>query len=165
MRNRRTGNAPEQHYPNIRGWLLLVAVGLILLPLQLVGTLVVDLLPAFSKDGWALLTTPGTPVYHPLNAPILIFELVGNSLLLVGALTLAVEFFRKRKRVPLMIVVFLLFALLFYVGDYFAAHLLAAVASQSESEPVLDLAIAALACGILVWYFLVSKRVKGTFVH
>lgn len=165
MHNQRTDNTPEERYQNIRGWLLLMAVGVILFPLQVVGTLAVDLLPAFSEDGWALLTTPGTPVYHPLNAPILIFELWGNILLLVGALILAVEFFRKRKRVPLMIVVFLLFALLFYVGDYFAAHLLAAVASQGESEPVLDLAIAALGCAILVWYFLVSKRVKGTFVH
>ena len=165
MQNQRTGNTPEQPYQNIRGWLLLVAFGVVLLPLQVAGTLVMDLLPAFSKDGWALLTTPGTPVYHPLNAPILIFELVGNSLLLVGALAVAVEFFRKRQRVPLMIVVLLLFALLFYIGDYFAAHLLAAVASQSDSEPVLDLAIAAVACGILVWYFMVSKRVKGTFVH
>ena len=165
MHNQRTGNTPEERYQNIRGWLLLMAVGVILLPLWLVATLVEDLLPAFSTEGWALLTTPGTPVYHPLNAPVLIFELWGNILLLVGALVLAVEFFRKRKRVPLMIVVFLLFALLFYVGDYFAAHLLAAVASESESEPVLDLAIAALGCAVLVWYFLVSKRVKGTFVH
>ena len=165
MHNQRTGNAPEERYQNIRGWLLLVAVGVILLPLQLASTLAVDLLPAFSKEGWALLTTPGTAVYHPLNVPILIFELGGNSLLLVGSLILAVEFFRKRKRAPLMIVAFLLFALLFYVGDYFAAHLLAAVASQSEGEPVLDLVVTALGCAILVWYFLVSKRVKGTFVH
>jgi len=165
MHIQRTGNAAEQHYPNIRGWLLLVAVWVILLPLRLVGILVEDLLPAFSKEGWALLTTPGAAFYHRLNAPILIFEFGGNSLLLVGSLILAVEFFRKRKRVPLMIVVLLLFALLFYVGDYFAAHLLAAVASQSETEPVLDLVVAVLVCAILVWYFLVSKRVKGTFVH
>ncbi|OLB03900.1 MAG: hypothetical protein AUH21_02705 [Nitrospirae bacterium 13_2_20CM_62_7] len=163
MHIQRTGNAAEQHYPNIRGWLLLVAVGVILLPLRLVGILVEDLLPAFSKEGWALLTTPGAAFYHRLNAPTL--SLGGNSLLLVGSLILAVEFFRKRKRVPLMIVVLLLFALLFYVGDYFAAHLLAAVASQSETEPVLDLVVAVLVCAILVWYFLVSKRVKGTFVH
>ncbi|MGH7167368.1 MAG: DUF2569 family protein, partial [Nitrospiraceae bacterium] len=95
MHNQRTDNTPEERYQNIRGWLLLMAVGMILFPLQVVGTLAVDLLPAFSEDGWALLTTPGTPVYHPLNAPILIFELWGNILLLVGALILAVEFFRK----------------------------------------------------------------------
>ena len=165
MHNQRTGNAPEERYQNIRGWLLVVAVGVVIFPLRLVGVITQDILPAFSKEGWALLTTPGTAVYHPLNAPILIFELGGNSLLLVGSLILAVEFFRKRKRVPFLVVAFLLFALLFYVGDYFAAHLLAAVASQSEGEPVLDLAVAALGCAILVWYFLVSKRVKGTFVH
>src|SRR5207249_6355993 len=83
-------------------------IWVILLPVRLVGILVEDLLPAFSKEGWALLTTPGAAFYHRLNAPILIFELGGNSLLLVGSLILAVEFFRKRKRVPLMIVVLLL---------------------------------------------------------
>lgn len=159
------GEAPDPRFQNLRGSLLLVAVGVILLPLQLASTLAVDLLPAFSKEGWALLTTPGTAFYHRLNAPILIFELAGNLLLLVGSLILAVEFFRKRKRVPLMVVGFLVFALLFYVGDYFAAHLLASVASQGESEPVWDLVIAAVTCASLVWYFLASKRVKGTFVH
>jgi len=79
MHIQRTGNAAEQHYPNIRGWLLLVAVGVILLPLRLVGILVEDLLPAFSKEGWALLTTPGAAFYHRLNAPILIFELGGTA--------------------------------------------------------------------------------------
>jgi len=165
MPTRKHPDTLDPRFQNIRGWLLLVAVGVVLLPLHLAGTLAVDLLPAFSKEGWALLTTPGTTFYHPLNVPVLIFELVGNVLLLVGSVIIAVEFFRKRKRVPLMVVGLLLFALLFYAGDYFAAHLLVAVASQGESEPVLDLVIAAVVCALLVGYFLVSKRVKGTFVR
>lgn len=165
MRKWRTSITPEQRYQNIRGWLVRVAVGVIVFPLRLVGLIAEDLLPAFSTDVWSVLTTPGTEAYHPLNAPILIFGLVGNSLLLVCSRILAIPFFRKRRRFPLMIVVFLVLALLFYVGDYFAAHLLPAVSSQSEAEPMLDLAAAVLACSILVPYFLVSKRVKGTFVH
>src|SRR5947208_15822984 len=105
MHIQRTGNAAEQHYPNIRGWLLLVAVWVILLPLRLVGILVEDLLPAFSQEGCALLTTPAAAFSHPLNAPTL--RLGGYSLRLVGSLILAVEFFRKRIRIPLMIVVLL----------------------------------------------------------
>jgi hypothetical protein len=138
---------------------------MVLLPLRLTEFIAVDLLPAFSKDVWSLLTTPGTEAYHPLNAPILLFELVGNLVLLIGSIVLTVLFFQKRRLVPILTVIFLVFAFLFYVGDYFAAHQLPAVENQEDMESKLDLVGAFLVCAVAVPYFLVSRRVKETFVR
>ena len=165
MRNRRQAGPHPPQSPKLRGWLLVVALGIVLLPLRLTEFIAVDLLPAFSKDVWLLLTTPGTEAYHPLNAPILLFELVGNLVLPIGSIVLAVLFFQQRRVVPILAVLFLVFAFLFYIGDYFAARQLPAVASQDDTESKLDLAGALLVCAIAVPYFLVSRRVKETFVR
>ena len=138
---------------------------MVLLPLRLTEFIAVDLLPAFSKDIWSLLTTPGTEAYHPLNAPILLFELVGNLMLLIGSIVLTVLFFQKRRLVPILTISFLVFAFLFYVGDYFATRQLPAVASQADTESKLDLVGAFLVCAVVGPYFLVSRRVKETFVR
>ncbi len=165
MRHKWQGDPRPPQSPKIRGWLLLAALGVALLPLRLAEFIAADLLPAFSKDVWSLLTTPGTEAYHPLNAPILLFELVGNLILLVASLVLAFLFFQKRRVVPILAVSVLVFAFVFYVGDYFAARQLPAVASQDDTESRLDLAGALLVCAIAVPYFLVSRRVKETFVR
>lgn len=149
----------------IRGWLLLVAIGMVILPLRLLGFIVDDLLPVFSTDIWGLLTTPGSGVYHPLNGPVLIFELLGNTVLLVGSILVAALFFQKRRRFPLLGVGFLVSAVLFYLADYFAALQLPAAAGENDLLSNLDLIGAFLVCAVLVPYFLVSKRVKTTFVR
>lgn len=160
-RNKQQAEPHLPQSPKLRGWLLLVALGIALLPLRLAEFLAADPLPAV----WSLLTTPGTDAYHPLNAPILLFELVGNLALLVGSIVLAILFFQKKRLVPILAVLFLVFAFLFYIGDYFAARQLPAVASQEDMESKLDLVGALLVCAVAVSYFLVSRRVKETFIR
>ena len=165
MRHKWQADPRPPQSPKIRGWLLLTALGVVLLPLRLAEFIAADLLPAFSKDVWSLLTMPGTEAYHPLNAPILVFELAGNLVLLVASLVLAVLFFQKRRLVPILTVIFLVSSFLFYVGDYFAARQLPAFASQEDAESKLDLVGALLVCAVAVPYFLTSRRVKETFVR
>src|SRR5437879_5533185 len=109
---RQPGPLPPQS-PKLRGWLLLLALGILLLPLRLTEFIAVDLLPAFSKDVWSLLTTPGTEAYHPLNAPILLFELVGNLVLLIGSIVLTVLFFHILRLVCFLSISFFVFYFLF----------------------------------------------------
>jgi hypothetical protein len=149
----------------LRGWLLLVAIGVVIYPLRLLGFILDDLLPVFSRDVWSVLTAPGSNVYHPLNGPVLLFELLGNLVLLICSIILAVMFFQRREQFPFLGVSFLVGAFLFYLADYFAALQLPSVASQEDSGSVLDLAGALPVCAVLVPYFLTSKRVKATFVR
>lgn len=156
---------PPGHDTKIRGWLLFVTIGMVILPLRLLGFIVDDLLPVFSSDIWALLTTPGSDAYHPLNGPVLLFELLGNAVLLVCSIVLAAMFFQRRQQFPVLGVSFLVGALLFYLADYFAALQLPSAAGENDLLSNLDLIGAFFVCAVLVPYFLVSKRVKTTFVR
>ena len=149
----------------IRGWLILVGLGFFLFPLRVVDFLWGDLRPAFSKEVWPLLTTPGNPAYHPLNAPVLMFELAGNVLLLACAIGLVALFVQRRRRFPPVAMLVLAAALLFYIADYFVAHQIPAVAEQAEMDSTADILEAFLACAIVIPYLRLSTRVKETFVR
>jgi len=149
----------------IGGWLWFVALGLVIFPVWKAAAIAEDLLPAFTIEAWAALTRPGGPAYHPLNARVLVFELIGNGLLLVASLFVAGTFFLRSRLLPRIMVVFLLSALLFYVTDYIVSGLLPAVASERGTESLIDLALSCLICVVLVPSFLFSKRVKATFVR
>ncbi|MCX5717953.1 MAG: DUF2569 domain-containing protein [Nitrospirae bacterium] len=148
----------------IGGWLILVAIGLIFNPLRMLVSLGKDLLPAFSSETWAIMTTPGTEAYHPLWAPLLIFELAGNSIFIIFSIIAAIMFFRKKKIFPKMIIIFLLSNLVFVAADYFAAKAIPLIANQNDPESVRELARTLIGCLIWVPYFIKSKRVKTTFV-
>ncbi len=155
----------DRQYSQIGGWLILVGIGLVLYPLRMLVFIGSDLLPAFSPGTWSILTTPGTELYHPLWAPLLIFELVGNILLIGFSIVAAVYFFNKRRLLPKMMVTLLIGSSIFVAADYFLADLIPFVRGQNGLESARELTRAAIACMIWVPYFLVSKRVKGTFVH
>jgi hypothetical protein len=149
----------------LQGWFVLLAIGMILFPLRIVLFLYEDLSPAFSPVVWAMLTTPGTSAYHPLNKPVLLFELTGNCLLLAGSLVLAWLFVQRNRRYPALMAGLLGLALAFYLSDYYAAHQLPAVADQPDPDSVRDLVAAFLVAAGVIGYLLRSKRVKETFVR
>ena len=86
---------PETRHEKIGGWLILLAIGLVLTPLRTLVFLGKNFYPIFTTGAWSVLTTPGTKAYHPLWAPVLIFELVGNLVLIVFSVIVAVSFFRS----------------------------------------------------------------------
>ncbi len=154
----------QKKYNKIGGWLILVAIGLILTPIRLLVVVAKDLLPVFSGDTWSRLTTPGTEAYHPLWAPLLLFEIIGNGLFFLFPIIAAIFFFQKRTFAPKLIIVLLLSNLVFVAIDYFAADLIPFVASQDDTGSLMELVRVFIASSIWVPYFLVSKRVKATFV-
>jgi len=164
MKAQKNRDAAPQQYDKIGGWLILVAIGLIFAPIRLLVVLFKDLLPALSADTWSRLTTPGTEAYHPLWAPLLFFEIIGNCLFILSPIIIAVFFFQRRRFVPRLFIVLLLANLVFVTIDYFAVDLIPFVAAQEDLGSLKELIRALIACAIWVPYFLVSKRAKGTFV-
>lgn len=165
MANATLPNARHPVFQLFTGWLLLMTAGVLALPLRLFLFIYEDLLPAFSAEAWSLLTTPGTMAYHPLNRPVLLFELTGNLVLLAAALLLAVLFFQRRRRFPPLMAGFLTLALAFYVADYFAAHQLPAVADYPDPDSIRDLIGAFFICAGVIAYLRRSTRVKASFVR
>lgn len=59
----------------IRDWLLIPAIGLLISPFVLIVQLQELMRSVFAPGVWAALTSPESPAYHPLWAPLLIFEM------------------------------------------------------------------------------------------
>jgi len=165
MNENKIEESPKPPYGKIRGWLILPAIGLIVNPVRLLILVAKDLWPEFSGETWTILTTPGTRAYHPLWGPVLIFELVGNIVFVIGSILIAVFFFQKRKFVPKLIIVFLLSNLAFVAVDHLGANAIPFIANQSDAKSLKEIVRVVIACSIWVPYFLRSKRVKGTFIR
>jgi transglutaminase-like putative cysteine protease len=158
---------PEPVYAKlqgIRGWLVLPAISVVVQPFRImydVGVLV----PSFATDVWTTLTTAGGTAYDALWAPILLYELAANLALLVFAVLLAVLFFQRRRSVPVIFVAFLIGAALVQGLDLWLASLIPMDSMKVTPKEMSELARSVV--GAMIWsaYFLVSHRVKSTFVH
>jgi hypothetical protein len=158
---------PEERksYEGIRGWLILALIGLAISPVLTAMVVLNDLVPIFTKGHWNLLTTPGSDAYHPFWAPLILFEFVGNTAFFIFSIVLLVLFLRKSKRLPKLMICYLILNPLFVISDSFFANWIPAVAEQSNLQGVNELAMGVIRTVIWIPYFLVSKRVKQTFVR
>jgi uncharacterized protein (DUF2062 family) len=114
-------------------------------------------------DGsWEALTQPGSEAYHPLWAPLLIGELVGEMILCVIGLVALVLFLRRSWRTPTWMIVWYgsSFALSASVGA-----VLGNIPDMVDSNNIGSVLRAAAVALIWIPYFMRSKRVKATFVR
>lgn len=159
-----SSSVDEQKYQKIGGWLYIVGIGVVLNPILYVYT-IAQSVSVLSYDVWRLITTPGTEVYHPMLAPLIVFELVTTVGFLVLSIAVAIYFFQKRKILPKLIITFLLSNLAFCVIDFLWVNSITLSVSLGADYLINWVYRTAIACLIYVPYFLKSKRVKGTFVH
>jgi hypothetical protein len=155
----------EMTYERIGGWLILLGIGLVISPFKVGATMIKDLLPVFANGSWGILTTPGSHAYHPLWAPLIIFEVVGNIGTIVLCLITSWFFFHKSRIAPQLVIAFLLINLVLIGGDFLLSNLIPAVARHSNAGTIRDLTRSFIAAAIWVPYCLRSKRVKATFVR
>ncbi len=148
----------------LKGWLILPAIGMFVSVLRLAINLMKDFWPIFREDYWQVLTTPGSAVYHPLWGPLLIFEIVGNSIFILTNIVLIFFYFAKHYRFPALFITMLALNALFVVGDFFLGKMIPAVAAANDPQSVREIARTLAAAAIWIPYFLRSKRVKNTFV-
>lgn len=157
--------AGPQTFDKIGGWLMVVAIGLILTSLRTSLLIFKDIIPVFKPETWSVLTTPGTEAYHPLWAPLLIGEMAGNLFFVAFGITIAVLLFQRKKIVPKLAIIYLVSNLGFVLADYFIANLIPIVAQQNNAAVVREIIRSVVGTAIWVPYFLISKRVKGTFIR
>lgn len=158
------GLVRPQAVSGIGGWLILVAVGLVVQPIMIVVKNI-DLTWVFRLDRWVPLTTPGTEEYNVLWAPALLLETVGTIALAVISVLLLILFFQKRSSLPKVFIYFRLSALLYFVVDSLLAAGIPAVANQPGNSGHATLVREGFFCLIWISYFLKSERVKATFVR
>lgn len=147
------------------GWLILIAMGLIVFPVQQSASLIIDFLPLFREGPWEELTTPGADAYHPLWRPLITLEIAVNVLLILFDLLLLFVFFKKSSFFPISMIAFLAANALFIVGDFFLVRLIPGVTEKIDVASMQGMARAVLMAAIGAVYFLVSRRVKNTFIR
>ena len=153
----------EKNLQGIGGWLILVAIGIVVTPFRIIILMMTTYPEIFSTDVWEVLTTQGSDVYSPLWAPIIIGEILFNIGLLFAWFYLAYLFFTKRCTFPKWYIGIAIFSLIFIAADTFAIKLVFPDEPLLDPDTIKELMRSVITVVIWVPYMLVSKRVKATF--
>lgn len=150
--------------PPLGGWLIVVAVGLGISVLQNLANLI-RILALLTGPFWARATDPASPVYHPYWRVVIIYELVAACFYVVANVIALILFFGKRRAYPIFTVVLIPTLLIIGLIDHYLAGLIPAMAeSAAHTRVAYLLAVKFITLHLWIPYFLVSKRVKETFV-
>ncbi|SKC07370.1 Protein of unknown function [Kosakonia radicincitans] len=143
----------EREFKKIRSWLFVPAIGLLVSLIAIIvsiNTTTKVLMEHYSVIG----TGPKA---------LLIYELVFYIAMFAYTLFVCGLFFRKKRQLPRFYIGFLLIWLVFYGVDLLLAHYL--IGLPFVFETVKALIRNAISAAIWVPYFLISGRVKRTFVR
>lgn len=144
------------------GWLILPMIGLVLSPLRMGYQFITDLLPVFDPAVWNKLTDAALPGYRPMLVPLIVFESVANVAMFAFTLAVMWFFFNKSRRTPRLFIIWLVLLALTQVID---SALASRVGLPVDNASLRDIIRSVAAAAIWIPYFLVSKRVKNTFVE
>lgn len=155
----------DPRYSGIGGWLILVMIGLFGTPVRVSLLIFNDLLPIFTDGTLQLLITPETEFYHPLWLPLLLYEVFSNAFFAVFAIVLLVHFFRRKKTLPKLIIIYFAANILMLVIDEIMGSFIPFITAQSETGSYTELMRSIVSGAIWIPYFCKSVRVKSTFVR
>jgi hypothetical protein len=149
----------------IGGFLIIVAVGLVLSFIRNLESLAWALIP-FREEVWEKLTIPGSSAYHPSWKTVLLFQIISASAIFMMTIIGMVLFFRKHRFFPTVIVIAIPLIFLVMLVSYYLEGLVPAIAaSQYYAKEKRDLVMRFIALHVWIPYFVVSDRVKRTFVR
>lgn len=150
---------------NIGGWLILIAIGLIFTPIVILSGLILDE-SYYDAYSWsALWNTPG-PTGKPMVFLIAV-EMIVNYAFVIYSTVIIILFFQRRTIVPRLMIILYGAILAFLILDTVVALALAPdlFTPQENQESFKEIIKGIFRCAIWIPYFLVSQRVKETFVR
>jgi hypothetical protein len=150
----------------IGGWLVLPALGLVLTPLMMAFQFYQDLLPALTPQVWHVLTDAQSAAYSPLWGPLIVYEVLVFLTLFIFTLWLSWRFFTKSKHTPKLFVIWLGALAASQILDHLLSAQIPALADKPlDPAGIRDLVRSIINAAIWIPYFLMSERVKNTFVE
>lgn len=155
---------PAPDLSGLQGWLILVGFGICVSPLVSIYSFV-EMAPAVALDSWTTLTSPGNDRYHPLWAPALLLQLAVMLTTLALSLLMIPLFFGKRRNLPRIYIATISLELLGMGIVYALLWRIPSAAAEMGAEEWRELAGLVISALIWISYFMVSKRVKSTFVR
>ena len=155
----------EKQLRGIGGWLVLVGIGLFSGPIARLFVLMRNWEGYFSLHVWQSVAMPQSAQYHPLYAPLLVVEMLGNiGILGLSLLTLGF-FLQKRKAFPKTFILLFWANAFFLIADELCCRQIPALAKGSNGDSIQTMARALFMAGIWSGYMLKSRRVKITFIR
>ncbi|WP_055108570.1 DUF2569 domain-containing protein [Paenibacillus ihumii] len=146
------------------GWLVLTQIGLFLTLVLGFLQLPEYFLSIFGTETWELFTSKDSVYYHPLWAPMLIFEAIFNSLLMGFTIFILIMFYQKKAILPKLMIILYSANLLFWIADIIMMYQIPLAREVEDGSSIRDVVKSAITCAIWIPYFLKSERVKNTFV-
>ena len=150
--------ATETEPKGIGGWLVLVLIGLIITPIRLLISMITEFTPLLEQ-------IKNNPILADLKQ-LVMAEIVVNMIFLIYAFVLIILMLKKSKLFPRMIIIFYISNLVFVLADaiIISNHpVLGPITNITDSFMEIFKSVAANA--IWVPYFIISRRVKNTFVE
>lgn len=158
-------------HEGIGGWLILIVIGLLLVPVIRLYSLYQNYWTVYNTPAWSLLTEPGNPLFHSWFEPTFWVSVsVDNTFIMLSLAGLWLLFTRS-SRFPKFMIYYLIGLTVFAVADGFitnwifsALPITADTLEYIKNQSYRQQAGALLLCVIWVPYLLKSKRVKATFL-
>jgi hypothetical protein len=152
----------ERRYSGLGGWLFLIGFGLCIGPFTRLVVMAKHWEGFFSLDVWQTVAMPNGEQYHPLYAPLLIFEVLGNSLLLgLNVLALCLYFGKRRIFPKIFIALMIANAVVLGIDAIFGGMIPFVAGTDTSSRR--EFFRASLAAMIWTAYMVKSRRVRATF--
>lgn len=158
-------DTPPLGVSGLGGWLILVQIGLYTTVIMLLVQLFVFTLPSFGADIWNSLTLKDSDLYHPLWAPVLLFETAYNICFLGFCIYILFMFYGKKSILPRLMMIFYGASLMVTIVDMVLLYQIPLFREINSGDGFKDLFRATLIAAIWIPYFLKSERVKNTFIR
>lgn len=155
--------ADNSELKGLSGWLLLVAIGVVINPIRLLVTVVPAYKQIFEDGIWEALTTVGSEVYNPYFSSLLVVEIVYNIIILAASIYLVYLFFSKHYLFPKLFIGIVVASLIFIPLDAWLVTQVFPGESMFDPETTNEFMRSLITGVIWIPYMLVSKRVRVTF--
>ncbi|MCT4605327.1 MAG: DUF2569 domain-containing protein [Marinisporobacter sp.] len=154
-----SNNTNEEEHSGIGGWLILFAIGIIMNPFRLSYFTYSIFSDVFSSGAWDSLFFS-----HVLLKPLIIYELIANSISIIMSLAVLVLFFKKSKFFPKAWIGFVIFSIFVVVIDFLFARQIPIIAEGGFNHIYKSLIHNIVALSVWGTYLKKSIRVKTTFI-
>jgi hypothetical protein len=147
------------------GWLMLVALGLIITPLRTGYMLTSIYMPIFQDGQISVFIDSGSEYYNPGLFLLLLAEIIFNLLTVAGSLLLLYLFFNRKKAFPGWYIGLMIFSLVGIFVDAVLSGFIFPEEAMFDPDTISELTKSLVGAGIWIPYMLKSVRVKNTFIR
>jgi len=159
------GETENSDLEGIKGWLILIGIGLVISPFKLLISMGKLYMPYFEPGVLESLTAEGSPSFIPYFKILFFSESIYNSLLIVFSFYLIYLFFSKSKIFPKAYIACMLVSLFFIPFDALISSLVLTNIEPFDIDTAKEFGQVLIQAVIWIPYLLNSKRVKFTFIR